>query len=130
MGKSRKGNDFQREYISQSHKDNHFFRVYSSLLDSQPFNDLTPAAQMLYIRMGIHSNGKTEFQYPKSEYMKYLSIGGFMKAKKQLLDHGFITETKYRTAPAIYRLHYGWKSTENILTVHKTEQHCSTKQNS
>lgn len=114
MGKSRKGNDFQRDYISQSHQDKHFFRVYASLINSQSFNDLTPAAQMLYIRMGIHSNGKIEFQYPKSEYTKYLSIAGFMKAKKQLLERGFITETKYMTAPAVYHLSYGWKASKTF----------------
>lgn len=105
MGK--KTIDLQRGMICDR-TDNHHFRFFSSLSDNPVFNDLTPTAQMLYLRMGLSTKGKLEFEFPYSRYKRYMSKATFQTAKQQLIDGGFITETKYRCSKNRYRLSNEW----------------------
>ena len=105
--KKRKRNDIQRGLICRL-GDRHHFRLYESLADNEGFLNLTPAAQMLYLRMGLASKGKMEFQFPHSAYSKYMTNATFQKCKRQLIEAGFITETRYRCSKNTYRLSNEW----------------------
>lgn len=105
--KKRKSNDIQRGLICRT-DDRHHFRLYESLADNEGFLNLTPAAQMLYLRMGLASKGKMEFQFPHSAYSKYMTNATFQKCKRQLIETGFITETRYRCSKNTYRLSNEW----------------------
>ena len=110
MGK--KHSDYQKQLISQPN-DRHHFRAFKSALYHENFLRLTASAKMLYIYMGLASRGKTEFEFPKSKYDKILSKDGFLKAKRQLINEGFLEEERYRTKATIYRLSNKWYSERN-----------------
>ena len=118
MGK-KKSNDHLHDYIAEVN-DRQFFRAYKSLIESDAFSSLTPGAQMLYIRMGLSSNGQREFTFPYSKYRKHYSKEGFNKAKNQLIEKGFISETRYRTAANIYKLEWEWKTFSTVYKTGKT----------
>lgn len=105
--KKSKSNDIQRGLICRL-DDRHHFRLYESLADNEGFLNLTPAAQMLYLRMGLASKGKMEFTFPRSAYSKYMSTNTFIAAKRALIEGGFITETRYRCSKNLYRLSNEW----------------------
>lgn len=105
--KKRKSNDIQRGLICRL-DDRHHFRLYESLADNEGFLSLPFAAQMLYLRMGLESKGRMEFAFPHSCYSKYMSTNTFIKAKRALIEGGFITETRYRCSKNMYRLSNGW----------------------
>lgn len=111
MGK--KTADLQRGMICDR-ADKHHFRFFSSLSDNDAFLKLTPTAQLLYLRMGLATKGKVEFEFPFSAYKKYMSKATFQTAKQQLIDGGFITETKYRCAKNRYRLSNEWLNNRKV----------------
>lgn len=104
----RKPIDAQRDYISKC-SDRHFFRVYESLVYSEAFKQLTPSAKTLFFYMGLESRGNRQFEYPKSKYESVFSKDGFSKAKKQLIEKGFLREVKYKTAKNQYSFSDEWK---------------------
>ena len=101
--------DDQRSKICRE-GDNHHFRMVSSLLESNAYKSLTGTAKYLYVLMGIQSNGQNKFYYPESEAIKHMSKDAFHKAKKQLIENGFITALNYRTQKTEYSLSDKWKS--------------------
>lgn len=107
--KNNKRIDLQRGLICLR-DDRHYGRFFSGVDDSDVFNSMTAKAQMLYVRMILASNGNNEFSFPHSRYRKYMSTDTFQRAKQQLIDNGFITETKYRCAKNRYRFSNDWQN--------------------
>ncbi len=105
--KKHKSNDIQRGIVCRL-DDKHFFRLYESLADNEGFLNLTPAAQMLYLRMGLASKGRMEFEFPHSLYTRYMTNATFQKAKRALIEGGFIKETRYVCRKNTYRLSNEW----------------------
>lgn len=64
---------------------------YNDTLDESPaYNDMSYVAQILYLKMWKSAGNKKVFQYPYSIYIKYFTKPTFIKAKKELIRHGFI----------------------------------------
>lgn len=117
MGK--KSTDLQKGMICDR-TDKHHFRFFSSLSENDGFIELTPTAQMLYLRMGLATKGKIEFTFPYSAYKRFMSKATFQTAKQQLIDGGFITETRYRCSKNRYRLSNEWLNRKKPSTGGKT----------
>ena len=107
MGRKSASCDFQKGLICRR-DDRKFFRIYESLAESELFCNLTPAAQLLYIHMGLASGGKIEFEFPHARYSKIMSSSTFQAAKKQLIEAGFLTETVYRCRKNRYKFSSEW----------------------
>lgn len=109
MGK-RKKSDYQKTKISIG-TDRHFFRIYETLLYSERFLKMTPSAQKLYFYMGLASNGKTEFKFPHSAYIRIMDKKTFIRSKQALIDNGFIEEIHHcATSANVYKLSHLWQS--------------------
>ena len=70
---------------------------------------LTASAQLLYLRMGIDSNGRLEFEYPHSAYAGWMSTSTFERAKLQLIKNGFLTEKRFKCSMNLYRFSDEWQ---------------------
>jgi len=94
-----------------SSKGQTFIRLTSDLLNAQPFTALSYSAQILYIRMSAAAAGRIEFVYPFSFYKNRMAKETFVRAKKELIDNGFITERQMKNLrkPNIYRFSFDWK---------------------
>lgn len=99
--------DVQRGLICPR-DDRHFGRFFSGVDDSEIFNSMTFAAQRLYISLILASNGKNECEFPHSRYKKFMSNDAFQKAKQQLIEAGFLTETVYRCRKNRYKFSSEW----------------------
>lgn len=67
-----------------------YFRVGRSLTNHPAFIALKPLSQIIYFRMIEQAAGKSVFEFPHSVYSKYCSNDGFIKARAQLIEMGFI----------------------------------------
>ena len=105
--RGKKHEDYQIRYISKGGKG--FFRIYKDLFYDPKFKSLTPAAKMVFVAMGIASNGQRTFTFPYSAYKELMSKDGFLRAKEQLKKAGFLGEEHYRTVPNIYYFSDEWK---------------------
>ena len=103
----KKHEDFQLKFIRKS--GGGFFRVYKDLFYHPKFQELSPNAKMIFIAMGIASNGQREFTFPYSAYKGIVSKSCFIRAKEQLKAAGFIDEKHYRTIANRYFLSDRWK---------------------
>ena len=95
-----------------------FLQVGESLMTHPAFKDLSYSSQITYILMCMamnhaHHNGKLEFIFPRSVYSgKYgISNNAFDHAKKELVDHGFITyiSGKNQRVSSKYKMSNSWK---------------------
>lgn len=103
--------DYQKSKIAFDTREKHFFRIFKSSFYSDVFQSLSGNALKLYIGMGLCSNGNSEFTFPYSAYSKTMSKTSFSRAKKELLEKGFIEEVMhFQTRANIYKLSDIWKS--------------------
>lgn len=105
--------DTQKRFLTRGGKAC-FVRIYSDLIESDAFRNLSFSAQMLFIRMALEAGrqaakGQTTFTFSAAVYSKYFSRATFHKARKELEEQGFITSEVYLTTRAKYRLSEGWK---------------------
>ena len=109
-----KHSDEQRKRITRSMRtsgkaDTPFFRMYEDTFHSDEFQALTPTARLLYIDMGIRSGSNIDdFTFPYRDYRGRYSLGGFNKAKGQLVRAGFIKEKSYYKQESHYALSSEW----------------------
>lgn len=115
--KKRKNNsksDYQVQFISKGKDYPHenFTRLYRSLFYDEKFRDLTPTAKEIYLAILLEcKNGSlNKCLLPHSAYKKITDKGSFQKAKRQLIDNGFIEVICSRsTLSNVYILSDGWK---------------------
>lgn len=76
----------------RSQDDNVYEKGYIRLVHIQLvcMNDLSNSAFRLYIMMKSYAKGDTEFEYPHRLFKNILSKQGFINARKELIDKGFI----------------------------------------
>ncbi len=97
---------------NSDNKEKIFTLIGNSLLLSEPFQQLTPGAQMTYICMTLHSGGKREFQFPNAIAKKYgFASKSFRRYVAELAAAGFISVNSGRTTrePNVYSFRLEWK---------------------
>ena len=67
-----------------------YFRMGATLMASEPMRSLSPSAFKTYCYMRIESAGNRSFKFPHAKYRSYMSKPTFQKAKRELIDKGFI----------------------------------------
>ena len=77
--------------------DKKFVPMYNSMLTNKNFISLSPLAKSIYIYMRLYSNGKMELDFPQRIYKNICSNGGFIKARNELVEKGFITYQYYES---------------------------------
>lgn len=107
MGK--KHEDPQRGIICRR-DDKHHFRMFSTLVESSAFINLSRPAREAYMLMGLSSRGRREFPFPQSAYLNYMSKPTFVSAKRELIQAGFIEEVRYGYLTVHYRLSNEWQN--------------------
>ena len=100
------------DMTSNTHKNSPSFDINADLFYSEQFQKLSKTAKILYIDMGITSeskgNFKNDFTFPRSIYCERYSRDAFQTAKDQLVNAGFIMETKYSGEETHYSLSSKW----------------------
>ena len=96
---------------------NQYIQLTRDLVESKEFCSLTYAAQILYIRMSEVACGNPSFRYSDADYKGRMSRDGFLKAKKQLIEKGFIYVTneeanRLNKKPTEFHFSRAWKPTE------------------
>lgn len=120
MGKKRNKQNNLNPWLTAKGSDQKdpFLQVGESLMTHPSFKDLSYSSQITYILMCMamnhaHHNGKLEFIFPRSVYSgKYgISNNAFDHAKKELVDHGFITyiSGKNQRVSSKYKMSNSWK---------------------
>ena len=90
-----------------------FFAVPHVFLISPQVLDLSDKAFRLLIYMKDYAMFSDEFIFPKSMYDKICCNSTFQKAKKELIEKGFIIEKangKFSLQPNIYEFSGNWKN--------------------
>ena len=101
--------------LSCIHRENYphenFMRLHRSLFYDPRFRELSPKAKEIYLAIVLDCNkgSRTKCTFPYSAYSKITDKNTFHKAKRQLIDNGFIKEVVSRTKPCIYILCDYWK---------------------
>lgn len=103
--------DYQISYIKKpntSHEN--FGRMFRSMYESERYRNLSASAKDVYmgILLACNKGNKCRCVFPKSAYMKITSQPTFHKAKKELIENGFITEISCKTKMSIYTLSGDW----------------------
>lgn len=115
MGRKGKSSDLLKKRITkQPDKQLPYARVFCDLFDSPQFQALTPTARLLYIDMSIRCGGQDDFTFPRRSYNTRYSPAVFKRAKDQLVQAGFITETPYYKQDTLYRISSDWMRAEPI----------------
>lgn len=115
-------------YKKNTPYNNQYIQLTRDLVESKEFCSLTYAAQILYIRMCEVACGNTSFRYSDADYRGRMSRDGFLKAKRQLIDNGFITvtnedENKKHRKPTEFHFSSAWKPSEKAKQIErKTKQ--------
>lgn len=110
--RSLKNPDYQVRYISKGKAPHeNYARIYRSLFYSDRFLKLSPTAKLIYQAILLEcKNGKrTCCTFPHSAYSKLTTKASFHKAKRELIENGFITEACFKTKACIYYLSDDWK---------------------
>ena len=90
-----------------------YIRLGNSLLLHKAVFDLSDKAFRVYVYMLIEAGGEKKFTYPRSKYKYISSIDGFQRAKKELIQKGFIKEiekNKQRRKENLYEFSEDWKN--------------------
>lgn len=104
--------DYQIKFISKfGHSHENFARMHRSMYESERYRKLSASAKDIYIGILLACNkgNKCRCVFPKSAYEKITTKATFHKAKKELIENGFITEITCRTNYCIYTLSEDWK---------------------
>ena len=112
MSKRSKSNDVQRGLICRL-DDKHHFRMFNSLLMDTEFKRLSNSAKVLYTYMGLQSKGKAEFQFPQTAYIDFMTKPTFIKAKRELINGGYISERREGYLTVYYRFSNEWLNKKN-----------------
>ena len=67
-----------------------YFRMGATLMASEQMRSLSPSAFKIYCYMRIESAGNRSFKFPNVKYRSFMSKPTFQKAKKALIDKGFV----------------------------------------
>ena len=90
-----------------------FIQIGDTLVYHPAWLALSAGAKVLYLYMCMESGGKNEFIIPQRVYGRFTDGKAFRRAKKVLIDAGFI-EIAHNGANTrtenIYRFCYGWKN--------------------
>lgn len=106
-----KGPDYQLRYISKlNYPHNNFARIHRSLFYNERYRKLSPSSKDIYLAILLEckSGSRTKCTFPKSAYSKITTKATFHKAKRELLENGFIKEIPFRTKRCIYCLSDDW----------------------
>jgi hypothetical protein len=98
-------------------KEERFIRLGNSFLLSKQFNQLSYQAQIVYIHMMLESAGQKRFIFPKIKYIPFIPHHTFLKAKKELIENGFIEiiqNNRNLRKPNQYSFTEKWKSKNNL----------------
>ena len=115
-------------YKKNTPYNNQYIQLTRDLVESKEFCSLTYAAQILYIRMCEVACGNTSFRYSDADYRGRMSRDGFLKAKKQLIDTGFITVTnaeanRKHCKPTEFHFSNAWKPKEKTTQTETVARH-------
>lgn len=89
-----------------------YIRLGNSQLLHYATQSLSDKAFKIYSYMLLEAGGHKEFTFPRSKYKKISSPDAFDRAKKELLQKGFIEEkqnNKNLRKPNIYEFSEKWK---------------------
>lgn len=109
--KSIKTPDYQIRYIKKPNTPHeNFARIHRSLYESKRYRNLSPTAKDIYtgIMLACNKGNMTRCIFPKSAYEKITTKPTFHKAKKELIENGFIYEMSCWARPSIYTLSDAW----------------------
>lgn len=98
MARKRK---FTNESFETGKPNGNFMMIYFDMLDSKAWDDLTPYAKDLYLRMRrkytrkvssgyIVESNKDNISMPNKEYMEFMHQRMFYKSIDQLIENGFV----------------------------------------
>ncbi|WP_317854164.1 hypothetical protein [Chakrabartyella piscis] len=88
-----------------------YIRLGNSIMLHDRYIELSANAKVIYSYMRLEAGGKLEFEFSVSKYSKLMAKNTFFKAKKELIDAGFIDEVSNRKnlrLPNIYRFSNRW----------------------
>ena len=92
----------------------------SQLLDESAFS-LSPGAFQTYCYMLLAAQGKEDFIYPQSQYLKVCASEAFERRKKELILKGFIGISEKGNniigKATLYRFSEAWKDKPNATTL-------------
>ena len=115
MSKSKKqkiSSDYQLKFIKESnYKHENFARLYRSVAENERFLSVSNTAKIIYLLMILECNGnsRTTCKYPHSRYIRICTKQTFIKAKRELIENGFIEEIHFPKRASIYKLCDDWK---------------------
>ena len=102
-------------------KENGIEKRYIRRGDTQMMNpaflQLSASAKELYIYMKLESAGKMEFEFPKKKYLKFTTAPTFEKAKKELINAGFLeveADRHHQFKTTIYKFSCKWREAQAI----------------
>ena len=96
---------------------NQYIQLTRELVESPEFCALNYSAQILYIRMCECACGRSSFRYSASDYEGRMPKDRFQRAKKELIEAGFITVTnedvnRKSRKPTEFHFSNAWKPSE------------------
>lgn len=112
MGKRKKGELNYWETAKDGEPDKPFSRIGKSFIEHPKVKDLNHLAFRIYMCMCVKCKGNSEFEFTYSDYSGFASKGGFLKAKDELIEKGFIEEIQNNAnlrQPNLYRFSSLWK---------------------
>lgn len=102
---------FKSYEVYNINKKNGFIRITRSLMNSEAYKNLSPAAVRLYILLKEEQLNPKGIEFPYSKFKQHFSKTCFQEAKKCLIDNGFITQDEQDNwrCNATYRPSDRWK---------------------
>lgn len=132
MGRNRKTKTPFKDFERATNRDGYEVD-YIRVLDLQLccMHELSSSAFRLYINMKNHAKGNVEFEYPHSEYGRFLSNQTFKTARDELIKKGylepFISNKNLRVANK-YRFSSGWRTRNQDLIREEIQRRVSKKE--
>ena len=114
MGRN-KGHDLLKPRITKRpDRATPYARIYADLFDSEQFQALTPTARLLFVDMLIRSGGRDDFTFPRRIYKGRYTGSVFTRSKDQLIQAGFLKESKFYKSDTLYRISSDWMRSDPI----------------
>lgn len=75
--------------------DKWYITLFSSMLQSKAYISLSNTSKMIYSYMTLYAKGELYFDFPQRLYKDICSNGGFINAREELREKGFISWQYY-----------------------------------
>ena len=100
------------ETAKDGEPDKPFSRIGKSFIEDMRVENLNHLAFRIYVYMCVKCKGNPVFEFTYSDYSRFSSKGGFLKAKAELIEKGFIEEVQNNSnlrQPNLYKFSTRWK---------------------